>query len=173
MFLISHKTFLLCFGLIVIQFLIFVPLLTFDERRIEKRRNFCICCIKHEEKFRANVEMIAKNSSEENINDNNNNTVSVDVTANSTNSTDNINASGPQTNDLPASGQSKLKKNNLLSKISMEYILINLLVPILIKRLYRIIIFCFFTTIFILSIISFRWIDTETDPTQLGKCIST
>ena len=37
--------FAFCFT--VCQFVIFVPILTFDEKRIAANRNFCLCCIKH------------------------------------------------------------------------------------------------------------------------------
>ena len=50
---------------------------------------------------------------------------------------------------------------------SMEYILIQTLVPILTKRSSRMVIYAIFIILFILSILSFSTLDTETDVTKL------
>lgn len=57
--------------------------------------------------------------------------------------------------------------NSCLSKFSMDYILVDVLVPILTNRTYRIIIYLLFTCAFIASILSFESINTETDETLL------
>ena len=70
----------------------------------------------------------------------------------------------------PSQGQSEstqTSRHACLSKLSLEYVLIRGLVPILTKRIYRWIIIALFLIIFIVSIISLRWLDTESDPSNL------
>ena len=167
--------FLLLFVLynsIVSQFLIYVPLLTFDERRIAKKRNFCLCCIKHD-KF------VKGSKSHELTNVHTDNSVEMiknigNINQQSTTSVSTGSNKGATTGDTGKKEEqvstSNINKNTNTSKpqiCSMEYAMINGLVPLLNKRWFRICIFLLFGTILVLSIISLSWINTETDVNKL------
>ena len=145
----------------VSQFFLFVPLLTFDERRIVAKRNFAIPCIKHENSdMQGQIEMIAKAAS-----------TSVDSTPKAKSVDLKISrplSTTPSMRRATSTQTKKLDKDaKCVEKISMEYFLTCGLVPLLSKRWFRCVLFVLFALMLILSIISMQWIDTETDALTL------
>ena len=133
-------------AMIASQLFVFVPLLTYDERRIAAGRNFCICCIKHGwYDYHETIQMIEMNKQSR-------------ATAHATDTE----SPRAESDDDSASNEQDWHRF-----FSMEYVLIHTLVPILSKRVYRIIIYVIFGIVFILSILSFSTLDTETDVTKL------
>ena len=168
---------------------IFVPLLTYDERRIAAGRNFCICCIKHGSyDYHEAIQMIGLNrdeamnnktlDQEHNVEQLPANTTTmghgkgVDVrsASQSVNDTEDMHQGDPKTTTNTTATELQTvtstnsdETNNIFRFLSIEYLLIHTLVPILSKRVYRVIIYVIFGIFFILSILSLSSIDTETD----------
>ena len=159
------------------QLCIFVPLLTYDERRIASSRNFCICCIKHESyDYHKSIKMIEFNriatvAATRSVS----RTPSINppMVANLGTSSTNENATEVETAaevTLAATRTANINEHSATGWrrfVSIEYILMNGLVPILSNRIARIVIYLCFGGIFAASLSSFSSVNTETDVTKL------
>ena len=121
---------------IVSQFFIFVPLLTYDERRVAAQRNFCCPCIVHENK-EYDIDQIV-------------NTVT-----------------DPTVQASKHDNEQSSSNIKFSQKMSIEYMLTHILVPLLSKRIFRIGIIVLFFGWFAASIFSLQYLDTETDTMKL------
>ena len=95
-------------------------------------------------------------------------------------STNNNNNDDDDMNSMEKSASSEIINNNahkhrkketffnkLVSYLSVEYILLTILVPILSRRLYRLVILSFFGIIFLISLVSLQWLSTETSQRKM------
>ena len=176
----------------VSQFVVFVPMLVYDERRIKSKRNFCLCCIKHKQftpdfsKARSTsvkaAEMMASYDNSR-IDSPSNKSITTNTTTTNNNNnnknndndnniiaptmTDTISIDNTDNSTNRNRNRNTNTKDAFLAKIKIEYVLTHYLVPILSRRLYRWIIIIIFLLLFTMSIISLQWLKTETDVTTL------
>ena len=149
---------------IVTQFLIFVPLLTYDQRRIVSKRNFVICCIKHED---AELQSKTENAIEINKVKSYTVTRSPSASAPSPDGTETLET----TTDAPeATATTEATESVEVTfttgwrhKLTAEYFLTWTVVPLLANRIFRVVMIVLFAGMLALSIVSLQWLNTETD----------
>ena len=160
---------------IVLQFLLFVPLLSMDEHRQLQNRNFCFCCFKHSasknsESFAMNELEMAGNQKDILTSGSRSRTQTETQTEIKTTqeTTDEENRNDNEENierDLSAQGNMTFGQV-ILANLSFEAVISNLIVPLHEKKLFRIIIIIIFFLFNIASIISLQWLDSTSDSSK-------
>ena len=141
----------------MLQFLIFLPLFALDEQRKLARRNFCCWCFKHGESDEGTLSVISQNQVQYHKK-----TASRDDDDLGGRNNTNNNSTSSNLDATPVTLTSRITK--YLSVLSfIRYIVI----PVLSKRLYRVLLILLFLTLFAASIISLKWLNVESDNKRL------